>query len=72
MDEIFHPNDSQMYDSKSNFRRTTRAFGGEEVGNEKQKDQRWVNDVTPDDLGRAKQMVDQGYKPSLMSEGAPL
>lgn len=35
MDGTWHPVDGAMYDSKSNFRKTTRAHGYQELGNEK-------------------------------------
>lgn len=37
MDETWHPSNGQHYTSKSEFRKVTKAFGGEEVGNEYQK-----------------------------------
>lgn len=40
MDGLVHPCDGKMYDSKSQFRKVTKAKGGVEVGNEKLVDRR--------------------------------
>jgi hypothetical protein len=40
MDALIHPCTGKLMDSKSNFRRVTRAKGGVEVGNEKLVDRR--------------------------------
>lgn len=64
LDDLFHPCDSKIYDSKSAFRKTTERYGGVELGNDENKDRRWVDDVKQDEIAVAKQMVDQGYKPA--------
>lgn len=68
LDDLWHPVDGKLYDSKSNFRRTTKESGGEEVGNELQKDARYDNTVTQDEVAKAYNMVSNGYKPSLATE----
>lgn len=40
MTALVHPCDGKMYDSKSQFRKITKAKGGVEVGNEKLVDRR--------------------------------
>ena len=35
MPETWHPCDGKKYDSKSAFRRVTKVFGGEELGNDR-------------------------------------
>ncbi len=64
LDDLIHPCDSKVYDSKSAFRETTKRYGGIELGNDENTDKRWVDDVKPDEIAVAKQMVDQGYKPA--------
>jgi len=68
MDATWHPADGKTYESKSAFRRVTRAAGFEEVGNERQKDSRRYDRVTKDDVKRAIEMVRQGYRPRVLSE----
>lgn len=65
MDALWHPHDGQLYDSKSAFRSVTKSAGGEEVGNEVQKDNRTFAEASRDDVGKAIQMVNQGYRPSI-------
>lgn len=69
MDDTWHPHNGQYYDSKSSFRAVTKQSGGEEVGNEVQKDQRKNDLATKDDVAKAYNMVSQGYKPGV-SESA--
>lgn len=68
IDGTWHPADGKYYDSKSNFRRTTKGRGMVEVGNERQSDKR---DFTPADIrrdiGEAVRKVNQGYRPSTES-----
>lgn len=64
LDDLWHPVDGKRYDSKHAFRQTTRASGGDEVGNEVQKDQRRMDKVTHDEVAKAAAMVSQGYKPA--------
>lgn len=54
MNPLIHPITQKMMDSKSEFRKVTRAHGCEEVGNEKMVDRRDFSlpDARPD-LGRA-------------------
>lgn len=63
LDDLWHPHNGQLYDSKSAFRAATKAAGGEEVGNETQTDNRVTNKVTHDEVAQAVSMVSQGYKP---------
>lgn len=72
MESLQHPVNGQYYDSKSEFRRITKASGGEEIGTEKQADRRWNDSVTRDEVGQAIQMVNQGYRPSLQTENQTL
>jgi len=67
LDDLRHPSDNKYYDSKRAFRQTTKDFGGEEIGNEDNPDNRWVDQITMDDIHEAKQKVDQGYKPAPAS-----
>lgn len=64
MDALWHPHTGQMMDSKSAFRAITKTSGGEEVGNEVQRDNRRTDTVTKDEVAQAAAMVKQGYKPS--------
>lgn len=68
MDPLWHPHDGREYDSKAEFRTVTKRAGGEEVGTDSQKDARWVDPVSKDDVGKAIQMVSQGYKPNVQPE----
>ena len=61
--DLLHPSDNRHYDSKRAFRATTRAFGMEEVGTDANRDRRWVDTITDNEVATAKQMVDQGYVP---------
>lgn len=63
MDALVNPVDSQMYDSKHQFRAATSAGGGIEVGTDPNPDKRWVDEITPADVAQATQMVEQGYRP---------
>lgn len=63
--DLFHPQSNRIHDSKSNFRKDTRSWGGIEKGTELTKDRRWVDKPKGDDVAIAKQMVDQGYKPRI-------
>lgn len=64
----WHPADGKRYESKSRFRRVTKAAGCEEVGNERQVDRRQYDHVTRDDVKRAMQMVREGYRPRVLPE----
>jgi len=68
IDTTWHPANGRHYDSKSEFRRVTKAHGCEEVGTERQKDRRVFNQVTKADVARAIEMVQQGYRPNVQSE----
>lgn len=68
MDALWHPHTGQLMDSKSAFRAVTKAAGSEEIGNEVQKDTRSVEGPSRDEVGRAIQMVNQGYRPNVQSE----
>ncbi len=63
--DLKHPQSDRIHDSKSNFRKDTKSWGGIEVGTEPIKDRRWVDKPKADDVALAKQMVDQGYKPRI-------
>ncbi len=63
MDLLFHPVDNGHYDSKSQFRRITERSGNIEMGNDMQRDTRYVDTVDASEVAQAKQMVDQGYQP---------
>jgi len=68
MDALWHPADGRKYESKSSFRRVTKAHGCEEVGNERQVDRRRIDQVTRDDIKRAIHMVREGYRPRVLPE----
>lgn len=63
MDALQHPTDDKYYDSKSAFRAVTRASGGEEVGNEVQRNAFKTSDLTKQEVADAMEMVKNGYKP---------
>lgn len=65
IDPTWHPADGRKYDSKSRFRRTTKAAGCTEVGNERQTDRRQIDRVSKSDIARAMEMVRQGYRPRI-------
>lgn len=58
MDAAVHPCNGLWYESKSSFRKTTRAHGCTEVGNEVQKDRRQLGEVP----GLRKEIVDSFRK----------
>ncbi len=64
MDALFHPGTNQMIESKNEFRAATKSVDGIEIGNDEQKDLRYVDTVTGDDVAQAMQMVEQGYRPN--------
>lgn len=68
MPETWHPADGKHYESKSRFRRVTRAHGCTEVGNERQTDRRQFDRNAREDVRRAVEMVRQGYRPIVSSE----
>lgn len=68
IDLTWHPANGKHYDSKSQFRRITKAHGCEEVGNERQTDRRQFDRVTKADVAQAVQMVQQGYRPNVLPE----
>jgi hypothetical protein len=68
MPETWHPADGKHYDSKSKFRRVTRARGCIEVGTERQKDCRQFDRNARDDVRCAIEMVRQGYRPRVLPE----
>lgn len=63
LDDLVHPITNQRIDSKREFSRITAENGGIEIGNDEQKDMRYTDEVTADDVAQAYHMVDQGYKP---------
>lgn len=70
LDDLWHPSDGKHYDSKSAFRAATKRSGGEEVGNDVQRDTRKMDTVTPDEVAKATAMVSQGYKPGVHGTGS--
>ena len=67
---LWHPLTGEMMDSKSAFRRVTRERGGEEVGNDVQRDRRSADPVCArSDVGNAINMLRQGYRPTVRREG---
>lgn len=65
LDDLWHPHDGKLYDSKSAFRAVTKAAGAEEVGTSTQRDNRTFEKVTKDEVAQAAAMVSQGYKPGV-------
>lgn len=65
MDPLWHPSTGEYLDSKSAFRAVTKERGGEEVGNEKQSDNRVWDHCSDNDVGEAIQMLNQGYRPEV-------
>ena len=63
LDDLFHPMTNGRFDSKRAFSRTTKELGGIEVGNDEQKEVRYVEEITADEVAQAYHMVDQGYVP---------
>jgi len=63
--DTWHPATGKRYDSKSAFRKATRAAGCVEVGTEKQTDRRNPApiDVRPD-VEHAIRQLNSGYRPS--------
>ena len=66
----WHPGDGKFYDSKSNFRKTTKSLGAIEVGNEQQRDNRKLPELRDirADVARSLEMVKNGYRPTVQSE----
>ncbi len=67
MDPLWHPLDKRTYDSRSDYDAVTKANPQyEEVGDQMPTAAQIDIDRTiKDDVGKAYQMVQQGYKPSL-------
>lgn len=66
---LWHPLTGEMIDSKSTFRRVTRAHGGEEIGNEVQRDTRSIEPrCARDDVARSINMLKHGYRPTVLPE----
>lgn len=63
IDDLWHPTDGNIYDSKSKFREITRINGREEIGTDIQPDNRYYDTVTSAEVAEAMHMVEQGYKP---------
>lgn len=70
LDDLFHPMNNQRYDSKREFSRVTSQLGGIEVGNEVQKDTRYLDTASEADVAEAYHKVEQGYVPHLESANA--
>lgn len=67
--DMVHPANGKRYDSKSNFRKVTKAYGFQEVGNEKQVDRRRpVHQDFNRDVVEAVRKIKAGYRPG-QSEG---
>jgi len=65
---LWHPVTNREYESRAEYNAVAKERGLVEIGNEEQKDTRQNNDVTHDEVGRAIQMVKQGYKPTTLPE----
>lgn len=65
LDDLQHPSDGQIYDSKAAFRKTTEKFGGIELGNDIQEDKRYYATVTASEVADAYHKVEQGYQPHV-------
>lgn len=70
IDDLWHPTDGKIYDSKSEFRKTTRINGREEIGTDIQSDKRYTDTVTSAEVAEAMHMVEQGYKPAPIAATA--
>jgi len=68
MDPLQHPCTGEFIDSKSQFRRITKAHGCIELGNEQPQPRQTWDRVSRDDVRAAIHKVSQGYRPSLQSE----
>ena len=63
--DLVHPANGKRYDSKSAFRKVTKAHGYQEVGTEKQKDTRKLGHQDfKRDVGEAIQKLREGYRPN--------
>lgn len=72
IEPLQHPADGKFYDSKAQIRAVAKAHNLIEVGTEKQTDTRRHDPVTRDEVGEAIQKLNQGYRPKLSTESAPL
>lgn len=62
--DLVHPANGKKYDSKSTFRKVTKAYGFQEVGNEKQVDRRKpVHQDFSRDVVEAVRKLNEGYRP---------
>ncbi len=68
IDPLLHPADGKYYDSKAAMRRVGKERGLIEIGTETQRDTRAIDACTHDDVGKAIQMVREGYRPTIQSE----
>lgn len=66
MDALRHPATGEMIDSKSRFRQRTRDAGCIEIGTEKMRPAPRVRPDLRNEVGKAMQMVNQGYRPQLL------
>lgn len=71
LDDLRHPATGQIVDSKSNFRKITKAHGCEEVGTSEMRPGAPPRISANDDVGRAIQMVKEGYRPDVESSALP-
>lgn len=63
--DMVHPANGKRYDSKSAFRRVTKAHGFTEVGNEKQSDHRQLHHQDfKSDVVEAIKKINDGYRPA--------
>lgn len=68
--DMVHPANGKQYDSKSAFRRVTKAYGYTEVGNEKQADRRQLHHQDfKSDVVEAIKKINDGYRPSEHGRG---
>lgn len=64
--DMVHPANGKKYDSKSAFRKVTKAHGYVEVGNERQSDKRApIHQDFGRDVVEAVRKVNDGYRPGL-------
>lgn len=61
--DLTNPMDMRKYDSKSEFRKTTKRLGGVELGNDSYGAKPELDKVHISDVGEAIRKVNAGYKP---------
>lgn len=71
LDDLRHPATGEIVDSKARFRQITRNAGCEEVGTSEMKRGAPPPISARDDVGRALQMVKEGYRPAIQRSALP-